>query len=93
MKVHNFNFGLPIPFMLFTKGLKKTMKFNINPDKMNFLYVYTGYQLHQLPDNDNKGFWIFNIMAQFILPKDVKLVMNYATMTKGNWYYFHMEKP
>ena len=93
MKVHNFNFGLPIPFMLFTKGLKETMKFNINPDKMNFLYVYTGYQLHQLPDNDNKGFWIFNIMAQFILPKDIKLVANYGTMTKGNWYYYRMEKP
>jgi hypothetical protein len=46
---------------------------------MNFLYVYTGYQLHQLPDNDNKGFWIFNIMAQFILPKDIKLVANYGT--------------
>ena len=93
MKVHNFNFGLPIPFMLFTKGLKETMKFNINSDKMNFLYVYTGYQLHQLPDNDNKGFWIFNIMAQFILPKDIKLVANYGTMTKGNWYYYRMEKP
>lgn len=93
MRIHNFNFGLPIPFMLFTKGLKETMKFNINPDKMNFLYVYTGYQLHQLPDNDNKGFWIFNIMAQFILPKDIKLVANYGTMTKGNWYYYRMEKP
>ncbi len=93
MKIHNFNVGLPIPYMLFTKGLKETMKFNVNPDKMNFLYVYTGYQLHELPDNANKGFWIFNIMSQFILPKDVKLVMNYATMTKGNWYYYRMEKP
>lgn len=93
MKIHNFNFGLPIPFMLFTKGLKETMKFNINPDKMNFLYVYAGYQLHELPNNNNKGFWIFNIMAQFILPKDIKLVANYGTMTKGNWYYYRMEKP
>lgn len=93
MRIHNFNFGLPIPYMLFTKGLKETMKFNVNPDKMNFLYVYAGYQLHELPSNNNQGFWIFNIMSQFILPKDVKLVMNYATMTKGNWYYFHMEKP
>ena len=93
MRIHNFNFGLPIPYMLFTKGLKETMKFNVNPDKMNFLYIYAGYQLHELPSNNNQGFWIFNIMSQFILPKDVKLVMNYATMTKGNWYYFHMEKP
>ena len=44
------------------------MKFNINPDKMNFLYVL-GYQLHQLFDNDNKGFWIFNIMASIYFAK------------------------
>lgn len=93
MKIHNFNVGLPIPFMLFTKGIKETMKFNVNPDKMNFLYIYSGYQLHELPNNSNKGFWIFNFMAQFLLPKDIKLVANYATMTKGNWYFYRMNKP
>ena len=93
MRIHNFNVGMPLPFMLFTKGLKETMKMNFNPDKINFMYIYTGYQLHEIPNNDNKGFWIFNIMAQFILPKDIKLVANYSNMTKGNWFYFKMEKP
>lgn len=93
LRIHNFNVGMPIPFMLFTKGLKETMKMNTNPDKMNFIYVYTGYQLQELPNNDNRGFWIFNLMAQFLLPKDIKLVANYATMTKGNWFYFRMERP
>ncbi len=93
MRIHNINFGLPVPFMLFTKGLKESLKFNFNPDKINFMYLYTGYQLHELENNQNKGFWIFNIMGQFILPKDIKLVANYGTMTKGNWYYYTMEKP
>ena len=39
VKVHNFNIGLPIPYMLFTKGLAETMKMNVNPDEMNFLFV------------------------------------------------------
>lgn len=93
LKIHNFNVGLPLPFLLFTKGLKETMKMNFNPDKINFMYIYTGYQLHEIPQNDNKGFWIFNFMAQFILPQDIKLVANYSNMTKGNWFYFRMERP
>lgn len=93
MKIHNFNVGLPIPFMLFTEGFKETMKFNVNPDKMNFLYVYAGYQLHELPDNENKGFWIYNLMLQLLLPADIKLTANYMNMTHGNWYYYRMEKP
>jgi hypothetical protein len=39
---------MPIPYMLFTKGLKETIKMNVNPDTMNFLYVYAGYQYHQI---------------------------------------------
>lgn len=93
MKIHNFNAGIPVPFMLFTKGIKEAMKFNFNPDRINFMYIYAGYQLHQLPENQNKGFWMFNIMTQFILPGDVKLVANYMNMTHGNYYYYHMEKP
>ena len=42
VRVHNFNFGMPLPYMLFTKGLKKTMEFDFNPDEINFLYIYTG---------------------------------------------------
>lgn len=93
MKIHNFNVGLPVPFMVFTKSIKEMMKFDFNPDKINFMYFYAGYQLHELPDVENKGFWMFYIMAQVILPKDIKLVANYGNMTKGNWYYYHMEKP
>ena len=93
MKIHNFNVGIPLPFMLFTKGLKETMKFNFNPDKINFMYLYAGYQLHQLPDVQSKGFWIANLMTQVILPKDVKLVANYSYITpNGNYFYFMAQK-
>ncbi len=93
MRIHNFNVGLPVPFMIFTDGLKETMKLNVNPDDMNFLYVYAGYQLHELPQNDNQGFWVYNLMLQLKLPKEIKLVANYINMTHGNWFYYRMEKP
>jgi len=89
LRIHNLNIGLPIPYMLFTKGLNETLKFDFNPDKINFLYVYTGYQMHEIPNLDTKGFWIFNLMSQIVLPKDIKFIANYNYSTpNGNYYYF-----
>lgn len=94
MKIHNFNVGFPIPFAIFNTPLSELMKFNMNPDKMNFVYIYAAYQLHQLPDISTKGFWIFNFMTQLILPQDIKFVANYSYLTpKGNYYYFVADKP
>ena len=94
IKIHNFNVGLPIPYMLFTKGLAETMKMNVNPDTMNFLYVYAGYQFHQIPEIDTNGFWMFNFMSQIVLPKKIKFVANFNYIVpKGNYFYFIAEKP
>ncbi|WP_445452668.1 outer membrane beta-barrel protein [Flavobacterium sp. 25HG05S-40] len=94
LKIHNINFGFPLPYMLFSKGLKETMKFEFNPDKINFLYLYTGYQYHEIPGLNTKGFWNFNIMSQIILPKEIKFVAQYNTNTTGgNYYYFVATKP
>jgi hypothetical protein len=94
IKIHNFNIGLPLPYMLFTKGLQETMKMDFNPDKINFLYIYTGYQKHQIPDLATNGYWIFNLMSQVLLPKEIKFVTNYNyTTTGGNYYYFKTTKP
>ena len=94
IKVHNFNVGLPIPYMLFTEGLKETMKMNVNPDTMNFLYVYAAYQYHQIPDITTNGFWMFNLMSQTVLPKGIKFVANFNYMfPKGNYFYFIVDKP
>jgi hypothetical protein len=92
--MHNFNFGLPIPYMLFTKGLKETLKLDVNPDEMNFLYFYMGNQKNIIPGLDTKSIWSFNFMSQILLPKKIKFVANYnTTNTNGNYYYYRVAKP
>ena len=92
--IHNFNFGLPIPYMLFTKGLNETLKFNFNPDEINFLYLYIGHQKHILPDVTGKGLWFFNAMSQVVLPSKIKFTANYNTSsTGGNYYYYENKVP
>ncbi|WP_027378867.1 TonB-dependent receptor domain-containing protein [Chryseobacterium daeguense] len=94
MRIHNFNVGLPVPFMIFSKPISEIMKFNFNPDKINFMYLYAGYQKHDIDNLNNKGFWIFNIMTQLILPKEIKLTANYSYLTpKAGYFYFTAEKP
>lgn len=94
MKIHNFNIGLPVPFQIFTKSIGEIMKSNFNPDKMNFMYIYAGYQKHEIDNLNNKGFWILNLMTQLILPKDIKLTANYSYLTpKAGYFYFTAEKP
>lgn len=94
MRIHNFNIGLPLPYMLFTKGLKETMKFDFNPDKINFLYLYVGYQMHEVPGLNTKAFWNFNLMSQIVLPMDIKFITEFNTSTTGgNYFYFVATEP
>lgn len=94
MRIHNFNVGLPVPFMIFSKPLSEIMKFNFNPDKINFMYIYAGYQKHDIDNLNNRGFWILNLMTQIILPKEIKLTANYSYLTpKAGYFYFTAEKP
>ena len=94
IKIHNFSFAIPLPYMLFTKGLAETMKMNINPDTMNFLFIYAGYQYHQIPNLKTKGFWSFNLSSQILLPEAIKFVTNFSTSTTGgNYFYFVAQRP
>ncbi len=94
IKIRNFNFGLPLPYMLFTKGLSETLKMDFNPDKINFLYANIGYQKHEIPNLITKGFWSFNMMSQILLPKEIKFTTNYRyNTTGGNYFYFIGTKP
>ena len=90
--IHNFNFGLPIPYMIFTKGIKETLKFDFNPDEINFLYLYVGNQKHNLPDVTGKGLWFFNVMSQVVLPSKIKFTANYSTSTVGGNYFYYNNK-
>ncbi|MFW2134767.1 TonB-dependent receptor domain-containing protein [Chryseobacterium sp. TY4] len=86
---HSFNVGLPIPFMIFSKPLSEVMKFNFNPDKINFLYLYAGYQFQDIKEVvDKKGMWFFNLSGQFILPYGMKFTPNFSYSTNGNYYFF-----
>lgn len=88
-KIRNVNLGLPIPYMLFSKGLKETLKFNFNPDDINFMYIYVGNQKHHLEEIDSKSFWVYNIMSQILLPSKIKFTVNYnGTSTGGNYQYY-----
>ncbi len=94
MKIHNFNFGMPLPFMVFYKPFSEIMEMNFNIDKMNFLYFYVGNVKHYIKGRDNKSLWIYNIMAQIVLPMDVKMTANYNVLSKkADFYYIQSEKP
>ena len=91
---HSFNVGMPVPFMIFSKPMSEIMKFNFNPDKINFLYLYAGYQFQDIKDiQDKKGMWFFNVSGQFILPKGIKFSPTLMYSTKGNYYFFQSTTP
>lgn len=92
--IQNFNFGLPIPYMVFTKGINETLKMDFNPDEINFLNIYVEYQKHNIEGLNSKGLWSFNLMSQIILPKKINFTVNYNTSTTGgNYYYFLNRNP
>ena len=92
--IHNWNFGVPIPYMLFTKGLKETLKFDFNPDEINFMYIYVGNQKHILEGVDSKSYWVLNIMSQILLPQKIKFTANFnTTNTGGNYQYYSIIEP
>ena len=94
LRTHNFKVGFPLPFAVFSKSLKEIFASNPNPDKYNYLYFYLGYQLQDMPDIKSNGFWIYNLMGQFILPKNIKMVANYSYVApRGNYYYFDIKYP
>ncbi len=94
IKIHNVNISIPLPYMLFTKGLTETLKMDFNPDKINFIYLYAGYQKYQIPNLNTKGFWVFNLMSQILLPKEIKFITEYSyNTTGGNYNYFIGTKP
>ena len=94
ISIQNFNFGLPIPYMIFTKGISETLKMDFNPDEINFLNIYAEYQKYKIDGLNSNGFWSFNLMSQIILPKKINFTVNYNTSTTGgNYYYFINRKP
>lgn len=91
-RIHNIAMGFPIPLDIFNKPMKEIMR--ANPDKMNFLYFVTAYNLQDMPDVKDKPLWYFNTNGQILLPKDIKLNINYTFIPRGaGYYYFTSDSP
>lgn len=86
LKAHNIAMGLPLPLAIFTKPIKEIMQ--SNPDKMSFLYFVGAYNFRDLPDMKDRGLFYFNVNGQIMLPKAIKLGVNYTIIPKGAEYYY-----
>jgi hypothetical protein len=91
----NYFFALPVPFVLFTKGLK-FMNEPVEVDKMSFLYLYSSYTKTSISGynyvNRNKGMWTLGVYSQFILPWKVRLNMEYYIAGKGNYQIYEFTR-
>ncbi|WP_343636028.1 outer membrane beta-barrel family protein [Fluviicola sp.] len=87
----NYFVALPVPFVLFTKGLK-FMDEPVEVDKMSFLYLYSSFTKTRIPDynyvNPNKGMWTAGVYSQFILPWKIRLNVEYYLTGKGNYQIY-----
>lgn len=88
--------SLPIPFGIFKEGLKYFNK-PINPNEINYLYLWSNVNFFAMSGNGiQTGFkpiWSHGVMSHFVLPKRIKLNINYHITTKGNYQLYYVEKP
>lgn len=87
----NYFMAIPVPFVLFTKGLK-FMDEPVDVDKMSFLYLYSSFTKTTIPDynyvNGNKGMWTLGVYSQFILPWKIRLNFDYYLTSKGSYQIY-----
>lgn len=95
----SFNMGFPIPYAMFTKGLKTMINDRnaINPDELSFTYFNTGYfktaYEEVIPERFQKGsFYIFTY-SQFYLKNNLRLYVIYYNMFKGVMNLYELNKP
>lgn len=87
----NYFMALPVPFALFTKGLK-FLDEPVEIDKMSFLYIYSSFTKTTIPEynyvNRNKGMWTLGVYSQFILPWKIRMNVEYYITGKGNYQIY-----
>lgn len=87
----NYFMALPVPFALFTKGLK-FLDEPVEIDKMSFLYIYSSFTKTTIPEynyvNGNKGMWTLGVYSQFILPWKIRMNVEYYLAGKGNYQVY-----
>lgn len=87
----NYFLAIPVPFVLFTKGLK-FMDEPVEVDKMSFLYIYSSFTKTSISGynyvNPNKGMWTLGVYSQFILPWKIRMNIDYYLTSKGNYQIY-----
>ena len=95
----SFNMGLPIPYAIFTKGIKNLInnRNSINPDELSFTYLNAGYFKTTyddvIPEKFQRGaFYIFTY-SQWYLGNNARFFITYYNMFKGVMNLYELNKP
>lgn len=95
----SFNMGVPIPYAMFTKGLKNMIndRNGLNVDELSFTYLNAGYFKTKyndvIPEKFQKGaFYIFTY-SQFYLGNNTRFYVTYYNMFKGVMNLYELNKP
>ncbi len=88
--------SLPVPFGMFKEG-KQFFQKAINPDAINYLFVYTSYNQTNIKGytfpTRYEPFWSSGLNSHFVLPKGFKLNINYSYSTKGYYQIYYINAP
>jgi hypothetical protein len=79
---------------MFKEGLKY-FNSNINIDEINYLYLIASYKKTSI-DNysfDKNSIFTFTTYSQIILPKKIKMTVNYVYQGKGLFKIYQLTKP
>lgn len=96
---HSFNAGLPIPYMMFTKGLGHLIenRNSINPDELSFTYLNAGYfkttYEDTVPERFQRGAAYIFTYSQFYLKNNTRLIVVYYNMFRGVMNLYELNQP
>ena len=92
----SYFFSLPVPFGFFVKGVK-FFREPIDIDAVSFVYLYAENNKTYIPGynyvNGNRSQWTFGAYSQFILPKKIRLNVEYNYTGKGVFQFSETTKP
>ena len=95
----SFNMGLPIPYGVFSKGIKGMIedRNGLNLDEMNFTYLNGGYFKTKydevIPQKFQKGSFYLFTYSQFYLGNNTRFYVMYYNMFKGVMNLYELNKP
>lgn len=85
---------IPIPFGIFKEGMSYFNK-NINIDEINYIYLITSLKKTTIENYNTNGNSIFTFTSysQIILPKKIKMTINYVYQGIGMYKIYQITKP